>query len=354
MFNRGVPFPRRIGSRSDSMRRRELLTLFGGAAAAWPLAARAQQPNAVKRIGWLMTTGEQDPQNQAERRAFHQEFAKLGWTDGQNFRVDYRSTSGEDDSRARTLAAEIVTTAPDVILTTGTQLTAILKQQTNTIPIVFLNVADPVVSGLIASFARPGGNITGFTNVESSFAGRWLSILKDIAPGVTRVMILHNPANPNWIDYLRTIEAAAPSLRVTVSAAPVNHADEIPRQIEPFVRESGAGMIVLPSGLMINNREKIAALAAQYRLPAIYSNASFAESGGLVSYGVDSLDLYRRAASYVDRILRGTKPADLPEQPKVKIALAIVLTAPKAIGPEVTYNAMLIADTVADSGGAST
>jgi len=252
------------------MRRRDFVGLVGGAA-AWPLVARAQQPNAVKRIGWLWTTGEQDPQNQAQRQAFHQEFAKLGWTDGQNFRIDYRSTPGEDDSLARTLAMEIVTTAPDVILTTGTQLTAILKQQTNTIPIVFLNVADPVVSGLIASFARPGGNITGFTNVESSFAGRWLSILKDIAPGVTRVMILHNPANPNWIDYLRTIEAAAPSLRVTVSAAPVNHADEIARQIEPFVREPGAGMIVLPSGLMINNREKIAAFAAQYRLPAIYS-----------------------------------------------------------------------------------
>jgi len=330
------------------MRRRELLTLFGGAAAAWPLAARAQQPNAVKRIGWLMTTGEQDPQNQAERRAFHQEFAKLGWTDGQNFRVDYRSTSGEDDSRARTLAAEIVTTAPDVILTTGTQLTALLKQQTNTIPIVFVHVADPVVSGLVASFARPGGNITGFTNVESSFVAKWLSILKDIAAGVTRVMILYDPANPNWIDYLRTIEAAAPSLRVTVSATPVNHADEIARQIEPFVRERGAGMIVLPSGLMINNREKIAALAAQYRLPAIYSNASFAESGGLVSYGVDSLDLYRRAASYVDRILRGTKPADLPVQAPVKFELVINLKAAKAIGLEVPYNVLLLADRVID------
>jgi len=329
------------------MRRRDFVGLVGGAA-AWPLVARAQQPNAVKRIGWLWTTGEQDPQNQAQRQAFHQEFAKLGWTDGQNFRIDYRSTPGEDDSLARTLAMEIVTTAPDVILTTGTQLTAILKQQTNTIPIVFLNVADPVVSGLIASFARPGGNITGFTNVESSFAGRWLSILKDIAPGVTRVMILHNPANPNWIDYLRTIEAAAPSLRVTVSAAPVNHADEIARQMEPFVREPGAGMIVLPSGLMISNREKIAALAAQYRLPAIYSNGSAAESGGLVSYGTHTLDLYRRAASYVDRILRGTKPADLPVQAPVKFELVINLKAGKAIGLEVPYNVLLLADRLID------
>src|SRR5262245_46522416 len=158
---------------TPAMRRREFVGLIGGAA-AWPLAVRAQQPNAIKRIGWLSTTGEQDPQNQAQRRAFHQEFAKLGWTDGQNVRIDYRSTSGEDDSRARTLAMEIVATAPDAILATGTQFTAILKQQTNTIPIVFVNVADPVVSGLVASFARPGGNITGFTNVESSFVGKWL------------------------------------------------------------------------------------------------------------------------------------------------------------------------------------
>jgi putative ABC transport system substrate-binding protein len=328
------------------MRRRDFITLLGGAAAAWPLAAQAQQPNAVKRIGWLSTTGDQDPQYQAQLRAFHQEFAKLGWTDGQNFRIDYRSTSGEDDSLARTLAMEIVTTAPDVILTTGTQFTAILKQQTNTIPIVFVNVADPVVSGLVASFAHPGGNITGFTNVESTFVEKWLSILKDIAPGVTRVMILYNPANPNSIDYLRTIEAAAPSLRVTVSAAPVNHADEIARRIAPFVREAGAGMIVLPSGLMINNRQKIAALAAQYRLPAISSNVSFAESGGLVSYGPDGFDRYRQAASYVDRILRGARPADLPVQAPVKFEFVINLKAAKAIGIEVPYNVLLLADRV--------
>jgi len=329
------------------MQRRDFITLLGGAAAAaWPLAAMAQQPNAVKRIGWLSTTGEQDPQGQAFREAFHQEFAKLGWTDGQNFRIDYRSTSGEDDSRARTLAMEIVTTAPDVILTTGTQFTAILKQQTSMIPIVFVTVADPVVSGLVASFARPGGNITGFTNVESSFVEKWLSILKDIAPGVRRVMILYNPANPNSIDYLRTIEAAAPSLRVTVSAAPVNHADEIAHQIEPFVREPGAGMIVLPSGFTVGNRDKIAALATQYRLPAIYSNGSFAESGGLVSYGPDTVDLYRRAASYVDRVLRGTKPADLPVQAPSKFELVINLEAAKAIGIEVPYNVLLLADRV--------
>jgi putative ABC transport system substrate-binding protein len=205
-----------------------------------------------------------------------------------------------------------------------------------------------VVSGLVASFARPGGNITGFTNVESSFVGKWLSVLKDIAPGVTRVMILYNPANPNWIDYLRTIEAAAPSLRATVSAAPVDHADEIARQIEPFVREPGAGMIVLPSGMMINNREKIAALAAQYRLPAIYATDSFALSGGLVSYGPDSIDLYRRAASYVDRILRGAKPADLPVQAPVKFELVINLKAAKVIGLEIPYNVLLLADKVID------
>ena len=330
------------------MQRREFITLLGGAAAAWPIAARAQRGNAIKRIGWLSNPAEQDPRHQTELRAFHQELAKLGWTDGQNVLVNYRSALGGDDNRARALAMEMVTTAPDVILASSTQLTAILKQQTSTIPIVFVNVADPVVSGLVASFARPGGNITGFTNVESSLIGKWLSILKDIAPAVTRVMIPYYPANPNWIDYLRTIETAAPALRVNVSAAPVNHADEIARQIEPFVREPGAGMIVLPSGFMTFNREKIAALAAQYRLPAIYPNDPFAESGGLVSYGPDSVDIHRRAASYVDRILRGTKPADLPVQAPVIFELVINLKAAKAIGLEIPYNVLLLADRVID------
>jgi ABC-type uncharacterized transport system substrate-binding protein len=330
------------------IKRREFITFLGGAAAAWPLAAKAQQPNAVKRIGWLANAADQDRQSQAQVRAFHQEFAKLGWTDGQNVRVDYRSTLVGDDSRARAVAMEIVTTAPDVILTQGTQYTAILKQQTSTIPIVFVSVADPVVSGLVASFARPGGNITGFTNVESSFVGKWLSILKDIAPGITRVMVLHDPNNPNWIGYLRTIEIAAPALRVKVSAAPVNKADEIARQIEPFVREPGAGMIVLPGGFTVINREKIAALAAQYRLPAICANDSYAESGGLVSYGPNAVDAYRQAASYVDRILRGAKPADLPVQAPVKFELVINLKAAKAIGLEIPYNVLLLADRVID------
>jgi putative tryptophan/tyrosine transport system substrate-binding protein len=329
------------------MQRREAITLLAGAA-AWPLMAEAQQPNPVKRIGWLSNAPEEDLLRQGYLRAFHQELAKLGWTDGKNLRVEIRSTMGGDDSRARALAMEMVAMAPDIILTNGTQLTAILKQLTNTIPIVFANVADPVVSGLVASFAHPGSNITGFTNVESSFVGKWLSILKDMAPGITRAQVLYFPANPNWVDYLRTIEAAAPSLRVKVSAAPVDNADEFVRQIEPFARESGAGAIILPSGFMTANREKIAALAIEYRLPAIYWSEIFPEGGGLASYGPDAIDVYRQAASYIDRILRGTRPADLPVQAPTKFGLVINLKAAKAIGLEVPYNVLLLADRIID------
>jgi putative ABC transport system substrate-binding protein len=332
----------------DPLQRRHFITLLGGAAAAWPLAASAQQPNSVKRIGWLVSAADQDPRMQARDRAFQQELAKLGWTVGQNVRIDHRTALGGDDSRARTTAMELVATDPDVIVATSTQLTAILQQQTSTIPIVFVQVADPVESGLVASFARPGGNITGFTSQESSFIGKWLSILKDIAPGITRVMVLYSPDNPSWIGYLRTIEAASSALRVNVSAAPVKNADEVARQIEPFAREPGTGMIVLPSGFTGFSREQITALAAQHRLPAIYPADYFAESGGLVSYGSDSIGAFRQAASYVDRILRGTKPADLPVQAPVKFELVINLKAAKAIGIEVPYNVLVLADKVID------
>jgi putative ABC transport system substrate-binding protein len=228
------------------MQRREFITLLGGAAAAWPLAARAQQTNAVKRIGWLRTEAENDPVVQPRLTAFQQELQKLGWTSGSNLQFDHRWGAG-DDSRLRAFAAELVGKGPDVILCAGTQVTAIFKQLTSTIPIVFVNVADPVASGFAASFARPGGNITGFASLEYSLAGKWLSILKDIAPSITRVMVLFNPANSNWTGYLPTIEAGAPSLRVNVSPARVANTDEIARAIEMFAREPGAGMIVLPT-----------------------------------------------------------------------------------------------------------
>ena len=329
------------------MQRRDFITLLGGAAAAaWPLAAMAQQPNAVKRIGWLSTTGEQDPQGQAFREAFHQEFAKLGWTDGQNFRIDYRSTSGEDDSRARTLAMEIVTTAPDVILTTGTQFTAILKQQTSMIPIVFVTVADPVVSGLVASFARPGGNITGFTTFEYAVSGKWLGALKEIAPKVNRVAILYSPSSPTGPGHLGAIQAVVPSLSVQLTPMAVFDAAEIEPAIKTFVRDPNGGLIVLPGPMVAAHRAEIIALAAQHRLPSIYPYRYYVASGGLISYGVDVLDQYRLAASYLDRILRGTSPAELPVQASTKYELVINLKTAKSLGLTVPPTLLARADEV--------
>jgi putative ABC transport system substrate-binding protein len=325
------------------MRRREFITLLGGAT-AWPLAARAQQQNQVKQIGWL-GTDERDPLTQTIAQAFDQEMAKLGWTVGQNIRVDRRGAPG-DDSRIRGYVAELVGKIPDIILVQGTQATAILKQQTSTIPIVFVNVADPVASGFVASFAHPGGNITGFTSVESSLAGKWLSILKDIAPGVSRAMVLYYPDNSNWVGYLRSIEAAAPPLGVNVSAARAVTSDEITRQMETFAREPGGGMIVLPSGLMAVNREVITSLAVRHRLPAIYPYGYYATSGGLASYGSNFVDLYRQAASYVDRILKGEKPADLPVQAPTKFELVVNIKTAKAIGLMIPEAFLLRADEV--------
>ena len=323
------------------MRRREFITFLGGAA-AWPLTARAQQANVVKRIGWLTTGVENDRQLQSLDDVFPQELQRLGWTSGRNLQI-HRSWAAGDDTRLRVLAAELVREAPDAIVCAGTQATALLKQQTSTIPIVFVNVADPVASGLTASFARPGGNVTGFTSLEYSLAGKWLGILRDIAPGITRVMVLFNPANSNWTGYLPTIEAEAAPLRVNVTAARVAAAGEIERAIASFAREAGSGMIVLPTATGAN-REKIVALAAHHRLPAIYPYDYWTESGGLVSYGSDTRDIYRRAASYIDRILRGVKPGDLPVQFPVKLELVINLKAAKALGLDVSYNLLLVAD----------
>jgi ABC-type uncharacterized transport system substrate-binding protein len=325
------------------MRRRSFITLLGGAAAAWPVAARAQRSNAVKRVGFLRIGAENDPVIEPRYTVLQQELQKLGWTSGRNLEVDVREAG--DDDRLRIYAAELASKAPDVIVVFNTQATAILKQQTSTIPIVFVGVADPVASGFVASFARPGGNVTGFTSVEYSFAGKWLSILKDIAPSFTRLMVLINPANSNWTGFLPTIEVAARSLRVSLNTAAVIAPGNIERAVERFAREPAGGILVLPGA---GNREMLAALAAQHRLPAIYPFDYYAEAGGLVSYGSDTLDLFRRAAAYVDRILHGEKPADLPVQAPVKFELVINLKAAKAIGIEVPYNVLILADRVID------
>jgi putative tryptophan/tyrosine transport system substrate-binding protein len=316
-----------------------------GTAVAWPLAARAQQSSRTPLIGIITTGNEGDAQFRATEAAFVEALAKLGWTDGRNVTIAYRR-GGANDGRLREFAAELVDKTTDVIVVSGTEATAILKQQSSVIPMVFVNVADPVASGFVESFAHPGGNITGFTSLEFSFAGKWLSLLKDIAPGIANVMMLYSPQNPNWIGYLRTIEAAAQALHLTIRAAPVAAADEIARKIEAFASGPGAGMIVVPSGLTIANRETIAALAALHHIPAIYSYRYFAVSGGLASYGSDDIDIYRRAAQYVDRILRGTKPGDLPVQAPTKFEFVINLKAAKAIGLTVPASLQLLADEV--------
>jgi putative ABC transport system substrate-binding protein len=289
-----------------------------------------------------LTTGDQQLQSLYD--VFPQELQRLGWTSGRNLQIHQSWASG-DDARLRALAADLVRESPeDAIICTGTQATAILKEQTRTIPIVFVNVADPVASGFTASFAHPGGNITGFTSLEYSLAGKWLSILRDIAPSTTRVMVLFNPANSNWTGYLPIIEAGAAPLRVNVTAARVAAVNEIERAIASFAREAGSAMIVLPTATTVANREKIVALAAHHRLPAIYPYDYWTDIGGLVSYGSDTRDLYRRAASYVDRILRGIKPGDLPVQAPVKFELVINLKAARALGLDVSYNLLLVAD----------
>jgi putative ABC transport system substrate-binding protein len=326
------------------MRRREFIAGLGGAA-AWPVVAQAQQMDRLPWIAVLTTSGRSDARNQTERAAFVEALAKLGRTDGRDIRIEHL-WGDADDGRIRVIAAELAAKGPNVILASGTQVTGILKRQTSVIPIVFVNVADPAASGFVASFARPAGNITGFTSVEFSFAGKWLSILRDLAPGIVNVMVLYFPENANWTGYLRTIEAAAAGLPVSVHAAPMAMPDEIAPQIETFAREPSAGMIVLPGGQTIANRAMIAALAARHGLPAVYPYSYFATSGGLASYGSDTIDIYRRAAGYVDRILHGAKPADLPVQAPTKFEFVINLKAAKAIGLTVPASLQLLADEV--------
>jgi putative ABC transport system substrate-binding protein len=277
--------------------------------------------------------------------AFPDELRKLGWVAGRNVQIDVRS-GGTDERSIRGAAEEILAAAPDILVTSGTANTAISLQQTRTIPIVFVNVADPVASGFVTNLARPGGNITGFTSVEYSLAGKWLSLLKDIAPTVTRVMVLFNPVNSNWTGYLPVIEAGAPSLQVSVNAVRASNADEIEQAIETFGREPGAGMIVLPS--RSGSQEAITSLAARHRVPAIYAYDYYVESGGLVSYGSDTRDVFRRAAVYVDRILKGENVGNLPVQQPTKFELVINLKAAKALGLEVPYNLFVLADRVID------
>jgi len=326
------------------MRRRDFIAGLGGAA-AWPFAARAQQAERVRRIGVLMHLAANDPESQRFVAAFLQGLEAAGWSVGRNLQIEFRWTSSDPD-RIRRYAAELIALAPEVILTNGSSHLGPLLEATRTVPIVFVNVTDPVGAGFVASLARPGGNATGFTTSEYGISAKWLELLKAIAPGVTRAAILRNPGNRAGIGQFGVIQGAASSLGVEVSPVGVRDTEEIERGIMTFARGSNGGLIVTPSGLAFVHRELIIALAAQYRLPAVYSSRIFAADGGLIAYAPDSIDPFRRAADYVDRILKGEKPADLPVQQATKVQLVINLRTVKALGLTVPETLLATADEV--------
>ena len=325
------------------MRRREFITLIGGAMAAWPLAARAQQPERVQRIGVLMALSANDPEGQAWVAAFLQGLQELGWSVGRNVIVDIRWLTG-NNADARKYAAELVALAPDVILGNGSYAVASLLQVTSTVPIVFVLVADPVGAGYVDSLARPGGNITGFTIFDYSISGKWLQLLKEIAPGVTRVAVPRDPAIAAGPGQFAVIQALAPSLGVELRPFAVRDEGEIERAITTFAQSPNSGLIVTASPQVTSHRDLIIALAARHRLPAVYYARYWAAAGGLISYGPDYLDQLRRAAGYVDRILKGEKPADLPVQAPTKYELVINLKSAKALGLNVPLGLQQRAD----------
>jgi putative tryptophan/tyrosine transport system substrate-binding protein len=328
------------------MKRRAFITLLGGAA-AWPLAARAQQPERVRRIGIFWGLRENDPEGIRWLSGFTRPFQELGWTDGQNVRMDVR-WSGSNAERERTFAKELVNLQPDVILAHGTPVTAALQRETRTIPIVFGAVADPVGAGFVASLSRPSGNITGFLFAEAEMGGKWLELLKEIAPGVKQAAMIFNPdtAPARGSYYLPSFEAAAPSLKVEPVALPVRSEAEIETAINSLGRESGTGFVVMPDSFMISHREPIILSAARNNVPAVYFHATFARDGGLLSYGPDYVDMFRRAAPYVDCILRGTRPEELPVQVPTKFESVVNLKTAKALGLHVPLRLEQLADEV--------
>ena len=321
------------------MKRRDFIALLSGGA-AWPLAARAQQSDRVRRIGVLMTTAADDPEGQARLVAFVHGLQQLGWTDGRNVRIETRWSAGNTDD-IRKYASELLALAPDVILAPGSATVGPLLQATRVVPIVFVHVPDPVGAGFVDSLARPGGNATGFTFLEYATSGKWLELLKQIAPGVTRAAVLRDHAITGGIGQFGAIQSVAPSLGVEASPLNVRDAGEIERAITAFARSSNGGLIVTGSGLAGVHRDLIITLAARHKLPAVYWERFFATAGGLISYGPDLVDQYRRAAGYVDRILKGEKPADLPVQAPTKFDLVINLKTAKTLG--LTVPASLLA-----------
>jgi putative ABC transport system substrate-binding protein len=328
------------------MKRRRFIALLGGATVAWPLAAHAQLPGRVRRLGVLMSTNEDDPVAQNRVAAFREGLAGLGWREGGNLAIEWR-WSGGDIGRTRAQAAELVQLAPDVLLGNGTPATAALKQATTTIPIVFAVVNDPVAQGIIASMAHPGGNITGFSFLEYSMVGKSLEMLKQIAPLTTRVAVMFNPDTyPYYEIHLKSFEGVARQLSLELFAAPARSPTEIDDAIAKLGQRPGSAMLVTPDPFLLVHRDAAIKAAAKYRVPASYSYRQNVKEGGLTSYGADATDIFRRSASYIDRILKGTAPADLPAQAPVKFEIAINLGAAKALGVDIPADLISLADEV--------
>jgi putative tryptophan/tyrosine transport system substrate-binding protein len=328
------------------MRRREFITLLGGAAVTWPLAARAQQPQQrVRRIGVLMTNAKDDSEAQHRIRALNQGLEKLGWAPGHTVRIDYRF-SVVDSDRTRSSAAELVALAPDVILAHTPAMVDALKQATNTIPIVFVQASDPVSLGLVTGLSHPTGNVTGFVLFEPSLAGKWLQVLHEVSPGITRVLVLQGAANPSSAGYLRSLQAVASSPGVSLQSIEVRDAVDIERAVSTVAAFTNSGLIVLPSPISTAQRELIITLAARHRLPAVYPFRFFVTAGGLMFYGANNIDQWRQAASYVDRIFWGAQPRDLPIQLPTKFELVINLKTAKSLGLEVPAKLLALADEV--------
>jgi putative ABC transport system substrate-binding protein len=327
------------------MRRREFVTLFGGAVAAWPFAVRAQQPERTRRIGILLPATADDAKFQTWVTSFLQGLQQSGWTIGGNVQIETRWATA-NAAAIRKHAAELVALAPDVILAHGSMSVGPSLEATHTVPIVFPVAADPVGAGFVNALARPGGNATGFMNFEYGMGGKWLELLKEIAPSVTRVAVLRDTTNPTGIAMFGVIQAIAPSFRVELTPVNIRDEPEIQRAIAAFGRASNGGLVVTPSGSALRHRDLIVALAARYKLPAVYFERSYVAAGGLVSYGADFVDLYRKAAGYVNRILKGEKPADLPVQAPTKNELVINLKTAKALGLTVPPTVLARADEV--------
>jgi putative ABC transport system substrate-binding protein len=325
------------------MRRREFITLLGGAAAAWPLSTRAQ-PERMRRVGVLVNLVENDPEAVARLTALQGSLRELGWVEGRNLQIDARW--GVDNERIRNNAAELIALAPEVILANAPPSVMALQQATRTVPIVFVNMTDPVGMGIVQSLARPGGNATGFTMAEFGLSAKWLEVLKEIAPGVRRVAVLRELTNPSALPQFAAIQAVASSFDVELSPLGARDAGEIERDVGSFARPGNGGLIVTRTSEAIAQRDAIIKSASRHRLPAVYPLRFFVTAGGLISYGPDAIDQYRRAATYIDRILRGEKPADLPVQAPTRYELVINLKTAKALGIEVPPTLLARADEV--------